>query len=173
MNKQVWALLAVALLALTLVACQATPTPTTAPTSAPTVTPPPTSTPAPTPVPTATPSPWVSETADSEGDVGQDSSLALDASGNPHIAYVDVRPLEPPACGQGVKYTYWTRSRWVIEGVDVVECEGSSLALDGSDVPHISYYNTANNDLKYAHRVAPHFGETLTRGTYALIALDP
>ena len=54
MNRHVLILLAVTLLALTLVACQATPTPTLAPTPEPTSTATPTNTATPTPTPTST-----------------------------------------------------------------------------------------------------------------------
>jgi hypothetical protein len=73
------------------------------------------------------------------------SSIALDDSGNPHIAYLkeDTGVL---------KYVAWNGSSWDIQTVDWDGDVGefTSLALDSSGNPHISYYDNTNRDLKYA-----------------------
>jgi hypothetical protein len=96
---------------------------------------------------------WHIETVDSSGDVGWDTSIAVDAWGNPHISYYD--------SSQGtLKYARWTGSAWHIETVDYVDRGGAgysawdtSIALDGAGYPHISYcYSTSSlsGALKYA-----------------------
>jgi len=84
---------------------------------------------------------WAIETVDYGGltDVeweGDDTSLALDSNGYPHIAYFD-------AVNLNLKYARWTGSEWMIETVDSGDRTGfyMSLALDLSDNPHISYQN--------------------------------
>jgi len=89
---------------------------------------------------------WEMEVVDTSGGyMGTSNSIALDSSGNPHIAYCD-------DSNEDLKYTRWTGSTWEIQSVDT---EGSvgwscSIALDSSDNPHISYYDYSNNNLKYA-----------------------
>lgn len=63
------------------------------------------------------------------------SSLALDSSGRPHIAY-----------GRGGKYAYFDGLDWQITTFPGTYDEGESiaLALDGSDHPHIAYQTQFN-----------------------------
>lgn len=100
---------------------------------------------------------WAVETVDRGIDVGVSTSLALDSSGRPHLAYLDPRADE-------VRYARWTGENWSIEMVD----EGHrfvgdvSLALDEEDRPHLSYfwgeigfvtYGTRNETAWTLHRI--------------------
>jgi hypothetical protein len=90
------------------------------------------------------------EIADSSGDVGQYSSLELDANGYPVVSYyynggdLQLVHCADPNCSEGG------------ESVEVVDLPGSvgtftSLKLDSSGFPVISYYDATNKDLKLAH----------------------
>jgi hypothetical protein len=65
------------------------------------------------------------------------ASLALDSSGNPHVAYT---------YGEGLKYASWTGSSFNVETVDASYIENAfmlSLILDKNNVPYILYANSS------------------------------
>ncbi len=100
---------------------------------------------------------WNTQTVDpagttSDGYTGAYTSIALDASGNPHISYYSSSPW---VYGGDLKYARWNGSAWVNIVIDSLEVGGgsTSIALDSSGNPHISYYDAANGDLKYAEWV--------------------
>jgi hypothetical protein len=90
---------------------------------------------------------WVAQTVDSNGIVGEYTSLALDAAGYAHISYLD-------RSNYHLKYAQNTAGTWQTETVDASSEAGwySSLALDAVERPHISYYASwPALDLKYAY----------------------
>jgi len=87
---------------------------------------------------------WITETVDSAGDVGRNTSMALDSSDKPSIVYEDKSNYD-------VKFAQWNGSSWQIEAVfSTGYFEIGTLSLDSSDVPHIACHDFANRDLEYA-----------------------
>jgi uncharacterized caspase-like protein len=86
---------------------------------------------------------WVTATVDS-GSSARATSLALDASDNPHIAYYLDGEL---------RYAYRDGTTWHVETVaatgGIDGNEGLSLALDRLGSPHITFYTSTG--LKYAY----------------------
>jgi hypothetical protein len=75
-------------------------------------------------------------------------SIALDATDNPHISYID-----DSKNNGALKYATWTDSNWNIQTVDYNESRiQTSLELDNKGNPHISYlcWNLTNYQLRYA-----------------------
>jgi hypothetical protein len=114
---------------------------------------------------------WQIETVDSGGDTGRYTSLALNDDDLPRISYVG---------DDGLEYAYHDGAHWQIEAVSPTANSYNSLALDSAGWPHISYYDTATRDLKYACRPAavqslldPATGGTLvytdTRGNLTVV----
>lgn len=94
--------------------------------------------------------------------VSHDLGFDVSQTGIPHIATVS----------RSAPYSlrYFTRSgaNWITERVDTLAGGGStglspSLILDATGVPHISYFDQANVDLKYARR---------TGGTWSVETVD-
>jgi hypothetical protein len=83
----------------------------------------------------------------SGADVGQYTSLVLDAEGMAHISYCDATDYD-----FALKYATNKNGTWVTEMVDSEGTIGqyNSLALDAEEKAHISYYDNTNRDLKYA-----------------------
>jgi hypothetical protein len=102
------------------------------------------------------------------------SSLALNSSGEPHIAYID-------ASHRSINYAWRQASAWEMEKIDSLVSAGSdsdevSLKLDKSGRPHVAYYDSGTGALKYATRDEKTWHiETIERdnaGEHASLVLD-
>ena len=89
---------------------------------------------------------WLAETADSFGEVGQDTDIAITANNTVFISYFDFG-------FKNLKCARLLNDEW---SYDVVDSEGDTgrdtcLALDSFDHPHISYYDATLGALKHTY----------------------
>lgn len=92
--------------------------------------------------------PFVYESIDVTGRTGYNASLALDANGDPHVAYYDLS-------NHDLRYARRTGAGWVLETVDATGITGvtPSLAIDAFGDPHVAYYDSTGLDLRYARKI--------------------
>ena len=92
---------------------------------------------------------WSIEIVDSNANIANLTSLAIDNNGYLHIGY----PVYTGAFKWELRYAYQDSSGWHIEVVDdVAEPTWCFLALDSSNYPHIAYHTSDNDDLRYAYK---------------------
>jgi hypothetical protein len=128
---------------------------------------------------------WTTETVDNIGNDGVGSSLQLDSAGNPHISYMKISGNAGPYWS--VHYANKSGTTWAKSEVDpavggLFWAHATSLALDNSGNPHISYYNHTAGNLWYADRSGgwnrmvadndlPYYGYN-SRGSFSSIAIN-
>ncbi len=82
------------------------------------------------------------------------NSVAIDSSGNPHIAYYQKE--QSASIYPKLKYAYKDSTGWHIETLLSTNPAGSgryvSLALDSSGNPHIAFYESTPDTLWYAYK---------------------
>lgn len=113
-------------------------------TGSPLATPTPTATAGPSPTPTPG---WRIEVAAAEGQVGEHGSLALDATGQPHMSFYD-------STNRAVGYARRTNAGWLQETVAPDAASwATQIRLDRGGVPHIAFVGSGYPALaKYAYR---------------------
>ena len=113
---------------------------------------------------------WVTTTIDSQNNVGQYCSLAIDSANGLHVSYHKNE-------GNDLKYAYKSASSstWTKTIVDGQGGKFTSIALDSNDKPHISYRDSGG-DLAYAEKTGNswNFGSVQSAGNvdYTSIAID-
>jgi hypothetical protein len=86
---------------------------------------------------------WKTERVDETLYNGSYCSIAADNNAYPHISYIS------QFGDYDLKYARWDGSSWQIEVYDTSTLF-TSIALDGEDCPHISFFANTPNKLKYA-----------------------
>ncbi|KKK47149.1 hypothetical protein LCGC14_3158110, partial [marine sediment metagenome] len=81
---------------------------------------------------------WQVQTVSAPGPVIEYTSIALDTFGRPRISYYE--RWSSPTSPASLKYAAWNGAFWQIQTIDTTGGRWSTLVLDGSDYPHISYY---------------------------------
>ena len=110
------------------------------------------------------------------------NDLELDASNHPHVSYMyhNYNPNPDPV---ELKYAWHNGTDWITTTLQTITgnspTKHSSLALDSSGNPHISYYDSTNDTLRYTYyNGSSWIDSTVTaddaydRGRFNSIALD-
>ncbi|MCK5292576.1 MAG: hypothetical protein KAR39_11245 [Thermoplasmata archaeon] len=105
---------------------------------------------------------WSSEVVDNSDLVGEFPSVSIDSGGRVHISYAPLEPVlvppeyppPPQAKDKSLRYAVRDNTGWTRMVVDEAVWAGfTSLALDPSDNPHISYTDWNQGGLHYAKLV--------------------
>jgi len=97
---------------------------------------------------------WEACTVDSEARVGSFSSIALETNGRPHISYLDFSNHnlkhawlpDPKRCNDAIGVSDWQSENVATNGMSGWY---SSIAIDGDNRIHISYYEASGGSLYY------------------------
>jgi len=114
---------------------------------------------------------WNIQVVDAADNTGGRCTIAIDKSNRPHIAYCS-RVSDAPG---KVRYASWDGTQWVIEdAVANPSTQGSAMALDSQDHPHIVYYDSSNGALGYTSWDGSAWvPETITSGSsYLAVEID-
>lgn len=115
---------------------------------------------------------WITDTVDQQGDVGEQSAIAVDAEGFVHIAYYDDTN---GTLNYANNVDGW--EAMVVDNSSASVGLNPSIALDSDGNVHISYYDEMSQDLRYATNAG---GEWITDsrdtggnvGLYSSISID-
>jgi hypothetical protein len=115
------------------------------------------------------------ETLTTRQEVGEYSSLAIDASGNAYIVYYD-------STNKNLLFATNRSGDWVLETIDSEDDIGeyAGIDIDDSNQLHVVYYDSTNTNLKYATKAASSGSSAWTTATlddgqagkYASIVVD-
>ena len=114
---------------------------------------------------------WTTQVVDSNGDVGQYSSLVITGGGDPEIAYYN-------ATGGDLKIAGWTGSSWNVNSPPSANDVGSYVSQtrnSATTVKFVSTYDATNHDLIYMNSLG-HYGVVDSSGDvgqYSSIAVNP
>ena len=116
---------------------------------------------------------WRFQIVDRSGNVGAYASIAVDATGQPHIAYFDETLLR-------LKYATLVLGLWKTEVVDWSWNTGrnASLAIDGNGFAHICYHDHVQAAIRYANNTTLSWQTEIVEPTATLygdtsIAVEP
>jgi hypothetical protein len=116
---------------------------------------------------------WTSEIVDTSGSVGLYCSIAIDASGYPHISYYDASKAD-------LKYAHMDGSGWHVQRIDSMATKGlyTSIAIDQFGAPHIGYRSVTEGGLRHAYWdgfgwISELIESGFGMGCYVSLALDP
>jgi hypothetical protein len=108
---------------------------------------------------------WIISTIDSTGNVGEHTSIAVDANEKVYISYYDFTNGK-------LKYTTNVAGSWVTSIVDSASDYDTGIALDANGKVHIVYDGTGG-DLKYATNAAGNWvTSTIESGAYSGVIGD-
>ena len=126
---------------------------------------------------------WVTESVDADADFSDDD-IALDSSGDPYIAYSNTYAIryEPPTfyLHTDVYFAYRAGGVWHREVVDSAhDYPGpyfglTRIAFDGSNTPHVVYFDPKTRELKHGTRTWPTAvgGDALPEG-FGIVSATP
>jgi hypothetical protein len=123
---------------------------------------------------------WNTEMVDNDGDSGNGTSIAIDGSGNPHIAYLRYPSLLSHS-DNTLKYATKQGGTWTIDEVDASgRMADPSVAVTSSGAPRISYHEWNLEKLLYAAKSGTNWQlEAVDQpagvnvGRFSSLAVDP